>query len=252
MMNDTYNMSEIDLEIDSIDDVEEFYILGLPVKTDIGYCHFLKVKDYPKLYNDLQIFSLTKWHYVHKLMELNKDNKEAERLKDLTLAQIVHSIDEIRRVYEKVFAHFFQDVNAFSKIQTEQEFDYYRGLILKLSCIKEEEVNPNPEIQKWIEKSRRVKSQQGEKMSFADIVTSVSALKGISYEEINEMTLYQLYMDFYRIASKIDYDTGTLFATVSTEEVKIEGWNKHIDMFEKEKHGLTREEFSKVAGVVND
>lgn len=236
----------------AIDDVEEFYVLGLPIKTKIGNCHFLKVKNYPKLYADLQIVSLTKLHFVHGISKENEGREDLlNEFKQLSLMQIVRSYSDVRKVYIRVFAHFFKDENAFFNIRSESEFDYYRSLILKLSCIKEEKINPNPEIQEAIERSRRVKAQDGEKMAFADIVTSVSAIKGVGYDEINEMTLFQLYMDFYRIAQDKNYHTSALFATVA-EKVEIEGWNKHIDMFEEEHHGLTRKEFSKVAGVLGD
>jgi hypothetical protein len=41
-------------------DIKEFYILGLPIETEIGKCHFLKVKEYPDYFMDLQIVSMTK------------------------------------------------------------------------------------------------------------------------------------------------------------------------------------------------
>lgn len=227
-----------------IEDIEEFYILGLPIKTNIGFCHFLKVQDYPQLQNDLQIVSLTRLHYLHQFREANEDEEIVKQLEELSLAQIVFNYEEILSAYERVFTHFFQDSEAIYKIQDEKEFEYYRSLILKLSCIKEEKVNPNPEIQRAIERSRRVKAMDSEKMGFADIVTSVSAIKGVSYEEINNMTLYQLYMDFYRIAQNKNYETSTLFATVA-EKVEIESWNKHIDMFEEEKHYISQSEFNK-------
>ena len=249
-MNNEYSENIVKPKIQSIDDNEEFYILGLPVKTDIGYCHFLKVKDYPKLNRDLQIVSLTKLHFLHQFRENNDDKELLEELEKLSLAQIVFSLDEIKEAYIRVFTHFFQDEEAIYKIQSEEEFEYYRALILKLSCIKEEKINPNPEIQRAIERSKRVKAQESEKMEFADIVTSVSAIKGVGYDEIQEMSLYQLYMDFYRIAQVKSYEASILFATVA-EKVEIESFNKHIDMFEEEKHSLTRNEFSKVASVLD-
>src|SRR5699024_5262698 len=99
-----------------------------------------------------------------------------------------------------------------------------------------------------IERSKRMKDNGTD---FATIVTSVAAIGGKSYEQINDMTVYQLYMEFQRLAQKISYDTSILFATVA-EKVKIDGWNKEIDMFEEEKHALSRSEFSKIADTVSD
>lgn len=239
------------VKVETIDDIEDFYILGLPIKTQIGNCHFIKVKHYPKFYGDLQVVKLPKQYFVNEISK-DKENKELlEEVNGLSLREIVFGFSDIKDVYTKLFSYFFKDEDALMKIQDDDEFMYYRSLILKLSCEKEETINPNPEIQRAIERSRRVKSQEGEGLAFADIVTSVSAIKGVSYEEINEMTLYQLYMDFHRIGQKFNYETSALFATVA-EKVEIEGWSKHIDLFEDEKTGLTRDEFSQIAGTVQD
>lgn len=231
--------------------MEDFFILGLPIETDIGNCHFLKVKDYPRLKQHLDVISLTRQHYINNITTSNKDNPELiDKISELSLIQFVGNFPEVEASYSLIFSEFFRDDSAFLKIQTEEQFEYYRGLILKLSCIKEEVINPNPEIQKSIERSKRLKSS-GSSMSFADIVSSVSAVKGVGYNEILEQTLYQMYMDFYRISHIFNFETSRLFATVA-EKVEIEDWNKGINMFEDEKAGLTRSEFSKVAGVVSN
>lgn len=236
----------------SMIDDEEYYILGLPIQTRIGYCHFLKVKELPTLQQKLQIIALTKQHYINSVKENAKNNSETiEAFSELSLWQIISQFPEVLETYSHVFSEFFRDEEALSKIQDEKEFEYYRDLILKLSCIQEEEVNPNPEIQRAIDRSKRVKAQEGGQVDLASIMSSVSVIKGVGYKELGEQTLYQLYMDYYRIIQKINYDTGTLFATVSPEQIEIEEWSKPVDLFETDKHGLTRSEFSKVAGVLD-
>lgn len=251
----------IEVENNSIEDIEDYYILGLPIRTNLGDCHFLKVKDYPNFSQDLQVVGMTKDHFINLIYQSN--NKEiVDEIKDFSLMQIVLGVmkEELLPIYERVFEHFLNRKDAFWSLIKEdeygeayfdeEEFEKIRQLILKLSCIKEEKINPNPEIQEAIDRSKRVKAQQGGEINFSTIVTSVSALGGKDYSEINEMTLYQLYMNFYRLMQKFSYDTTTLFATVG--EVEIEDWNKKIDMFEEEKHGITRSEFSKIAGILND
>ncbi len=231
---------------------EDFYILGMPIKTKIGDCHFLKVKDYPNYSIDLNIVSMTKLHFVHAYRKNDEDEKVLQHLESLSLLSIiVNYLPDVFKSYERVFAHFFKDEDAIHNISSEEEFEEYRQLILKLSCIKEEKINPNPEIQEFIDKSKKVKAQQNSGITFSTIVTSVSALGGKDYENIREMTLFQLYMEFYRIAQKVNYETSVLFATVA-EKVEIEDWAKKISLFEEEKHGLTRSEFSKIAGTISD
>lgn len=237
-------MTKLNKSISPIADLEEFYILGLPIETIIGDCHHLLVRDYPILQSDLKIFSLTKQHFLNALSKENNDKEMLKEVEKMELVQIVLSFEDIRESYERVFDYFFQKKNALAEVGDVNQFNYLRGLILRLSCIQEEKINPNPEIQEAIERSRRIKAQESGKLEFSDIITSVSAYTGKNYREISEMTLYQLYMEFYRVVQLINYQTSTLFATVA-EKVEIDDWKKHIKMFEEEKHYITQGQFNK-------
>ncbi|WP_080845557.1 hypothetical protein [Cytobacillus gottheilii] len=236
-------------------DMKEFYILGLPVDTPIGHCTFLKVKDYPDYFMPLQIVGLTKNHIVSKYSELNKDGSLDEfmvELRNSDMFEIAMGIPEIHEAYLKLFIKLFNDENILLEV-TKENFDYYRKLVMTMNCLKEEVINPNPEIQAAIERSRRVKSQEGEKLEFSDIVTSVVGYNGLTYSDINEFSLYQLYMTYYRIAQFKNYDTTTLFATVSADKIKIDSWSKHINLYEDEKYAITQDEFNNAIGTtVND
>lgn len=236
-------------------DIKEFYILGLPIDTEIGQCEFIKVKEYPDYFADLQIMSLNKLHIIYKYHEINKNHEFDDVIKELeklTLFEIVTGILEIQMAYYRVFLKVFGNEEVLYKINN-QNFDYYRKLIMDMNCVKEEVINPNPEIQRFIEKSKRVKQQESEPLTFADIVSSVVGYNGLSYRDINEMTVYQLYMTFHRIAQIKGYDTSTLFATVSTEKIKIESWCKHINLFEEEKHAIEYNKFKQTTGsIINE
>jgi uncharacterized protein YifE (UPF0438 family) len=223
-------------------DIKEFYILGLPIETPIGNCRFLKVKEYPDSFTQLNVIAITKDQIIQSYGNTETDKQIIELLKTMSLYEIVLCSDELRTVYVKAFAELFNDAEAFLKV-TEKTFEYYRKLILDMNCIKEEKINPNPEIQKWIEKSKRFKQEQAGGLTFADLVTSVAIYAGVTYEQINELTIYQLYASFQRIAMFKSYDTSTLFSTVSVEKVNIESWCKHIDMFAEEEYGISKDQF---------
>ncbi|MGK4040948.1 hypothetical protein AB0Y20_01505 [Heyndrickxia oleronia] len=234
--------------------IKEFYTTGLPIETDIGLCHFIKIKDYPTCFMDLQIMGMSKDEIINKYSKLNKDGSLNEFLNELNkhdLFEIISSIPEIQVAYYNIFLKVFLDEESLSKI-TPENFNSIRLLIMEMNCIKEEEINPNPEIQKAIERSRRVKNREGEKLTFADMSSSIVAFSGKSYDELNEMTIYQFYMTYYRIAQIKNYDTSTLFATVSSEKINIESWSKHIDLFADEKHSISHDEFKKTTGSVFD
>lgn len=229
--------------------IKEFYILGLPIKTEIGECHFLKVKEYPDYFMDLQVVSLTKDHLINKYSELNKDGSLTEFIEEISkreLFELAVTIPELQESYFRLFTKVFGNDEFLSEITTDN-FNIYRKLIMDMNFVKEEIINPNPEIQKAIERSKRVKAAEGEPMEFADIVSSVVGFNGLTYQNINEFTIYQLYMTFHRIAQIKNYDTSTLFATVS-DKVKVDNWSKHIDLYAEEKHFISQDEFKKNAG----
>lgn len=219
------------------------------METVLGECHFLKVKEYPEYFFDLQTISLTKNHLMNSYSKFNskiKDPSVDEFIKQISIANLYTlaiTIPELSESYLRIFAKVFNDVDAFSKLK-EEDFDYVRSLILEMNCLKEEVINPNPEIQKAIERSRRVKTQGADSLEFSDIVSSVVGFNGLTYQNINEFTIYQLYMTFYRIAQIKSYDTSTLFATVASDKVNIESWSKHITMNNDESHSLTKDELN--------
>jgi hypothetical protein len=231
--------------------LKEFYIIGEPIDTPIGKCEFIRIKDYPTYFMDLQIMSWSKREILFKYLDSSKDDsirEFIEELKKLTLYQIAFNIPEIKQAYFNVFLKVFGNTEIVDKI-TDENFADFRSLILSMNCQKEEKINPNPEIQRFIEKSKRAKNQDSEPLEFADISSSIVASSGgINYRDLSDMTIYQFYMTYHRIAQIKNYDTSTLFATVSSEKVNIESWSKHIDLFKDEKYSITHDEFKKTTG----
>lgn len=231
----------------------EFFILGNPIETEIGNAQFIKVKDYPDIFSDLNIVSASKNHFLHNYLSSKEVNEEQRKwILKASLFEIVSSIPDIFYSYYRVFAKVFDADKAIERVNADN-FDYCRQLIMKMNCMKEEVINPNPEIQRAIERSKRLKAQESGKLTFTDIVTSIVGYNGLTYESINDFTIYQLYQTFHRIGQIKNYDTSTLFATVSSEKINIESWNKHIDLFEEESHFVSEQQFKKNTGsVFND
>lgn len=225
-------------------DIKDFYILGLPIDTEIGQCNFIKVKEYPDIAMLLNHLLITKQHIINIYLEYPEKKNILEHIKNISLYQIIKESIDVLPVYKYVFDFLFRDTNVFDRV-TEETFDYYRYLILGMNGLKEEIINPNPEIQKWIEKSIRYKASLQDPLYFEDQVSSVVGFNGITYDDVNEMTLYQLAVTFQRIARIKNYDTTMLFKTVSTEKMDVEQWFGHIDLLKEESHGIAKEEFDK-------
>ena len=228
-------------------DIQDFYILGLPIDTSIGKCHFVKVRDYP----DFLVFQRLLLINKDKMMKIFKDNSDCddEMLEIIKqtheLYDFIKMMPELDQLYNQLFQFVFKQ-SVYSKVDS-SNFDYYRKLIMTMNCIEEEEVNPNPEIQAWIEKSRQFFNK--DKVSFEDIASCVVAYTGHTYNDINEMTIYQLFMTFQRISAIIAYNTTTLFRTVSND-VNVESWAKHINLFEKRGYGVDNYKFGKVKEIL--
>lgn len=50
--------------------VEEFYILGKPVETDLGDVQFIKVEEFPNFVEDLFLMTMTKNAIINEFSQL--------------------------------------------------------------------------------------------------------------------------------------------------------------------------------------
>lgn len=229
--------------------IKDFYILGLPIETQVGNIAFMKVKDYPNYHECLNVIRMTKDHIVKMYYENGVDQETLDALRELTLYKMVLISEDIRSYYIKALSKVLdKSSNIFD--WGEDVFNDVRQILLATCVIKEEKINPNPEIQAWIDKSNRFKASMGGDLEFSDIVTSVAVGCGYNYDEVNDLTIFQLYNHFYRVAQFKNYDTSTLFATVASDKIDIDSWSKNIDVLKDEKQGLTKEEFDKMSGNI--
>ncbi len=233
--------------------IREFYVLGLPIDTEAGKLNFLKVRDYPDSFLDLQMVSSSKLKLIKEYEKANKDGSLDEFIvaaNKCSLFELAMSIPDLKEHYFNLFMRVFED-DSWIELINEDNFDEYRQLVLDMACVKEEKVNPNPEIQRAIERSRRLKSAGQDKMTFSDIFSSVIVGSGADPKKVLNWTIYQLYMVYYRINKFKSFDLTSLFATVPTEKpVDIEMWGDHVDLHEDESHTVTQEEFNKTTGSI--
>lgn len=240
-------------------DIRDLYIFGKPIKTKFGRIRFLTYVEYIENLGDLSVMSLNSLHYFYqykKYFEQTKRNQKdqqevdelLESIKKEKLYNLVISNEQNLESYMRILSLVLEDKDNLQNIfESEESFLYIRNLILDMQMIQEEEVSENPEIQEFIDASKEQKSLGSEKQTLSDIVSSIVVGAGISYKEIAEMTVLQVYSTYYRIAQFRSHDTTTLFATVSND-VSIEAWNKSIDLFKTEKAGMKMSDFKKNYG----
>lgn len=234
-------------------DILDFYVLGNPIETDLGECRFLTVKEYPKFLSDLQLLSMSKNEIIYNMYKADKQGVNSEflsKLEKLSLFDVVLTIPDLLNAYSNLFVEVFKNKEILHLIN-EKNFTYYRNLIMKMNAQKEEYINPNPEIQYHLDRSKRVKSQAGEYTTFGDIVIAVAIGAKVDFRQLNNWTIYQLYMAYHSIGNYKNYETSTLFATVDPK-AKIESWAKHIDLFKVDDHSITMEEFKQTAKIIEN
>jgi hypothetical protein len=237
----------------------ELFIFGEPIETELGVVRFLTYKQYLMNIQELSMISLNVLHIYYQYRKLfeGKDDQAMialEELKKESLFNIVNANGNFKDAYKKIFAlvldkNDIKDVALAIKriFEDEKLFMWIRELVMNTNFLTEDEVSPNPEIQKGIERSKRVKQIDAEKQTVSDIISSIVVGASIPYRDVVEMTVLQIYAAYYRLGALYSYNTSTLFATVSSD-VSIASWNKHINLFERESTAIERKEFDKQFG----
>lgn len=216
--------------------IKELYILGKPISTQLGNFRFVKVKEFDKLMPYISYLNLQKFEIIDAIRKISPEI--AKEVKDMSFIDLIkETVDvfEVHSVYKKLFV-FLTGEDLFDNIETDEEFEKYRDLIMEMNAIQKEEKNINPEIQKWNNYSKMYsKMKSNGDTSFESIYTSVEAFTG---RDVNEMTIYKMYAIFNRISQFKEHDMTVLFRSVS-DEVKITPWYKHIDVNKKDEKQLT-------------
>lgn len=98
---------------------QDLFILGIPVDTPIGKCHFLKMKDYNEYAAYLDLIKMSKNEIVYRYSQLNKSgelNNLIEEMKKLPLFDIVNQLPNFNEAYSEVFKKVFQNDTVFELI----------------------------------------------------------------------------------------------------------------------------------------
>lgn len=236
--------------VDSMDNVKDFYIIGLPIDTEIGKLYPTLMEDYPTLLKYLGVLTLEKDDLIISLSAIAKENDGFQPLvdyaKDVSLFEFAITfkgedykgtfIQDIYIQFKELFKFCFKD-DVFDKIQDNEEFEYYIQLIKDVNDVQYEKPNPNPEIARFDRLKKKLQDMKGETVTFEAMYSSVLLSSGI---HPNKMTIYQFNKAFDRIGHFKSYDTTTLFKTVDTSgKLDVHPW---YSMTKKEEPSLITEE----------
>lgn len=238
---------------------KDTFIFGKPINTDFGMVRFLTYSEYVDNLIELSYMSMNNLHIYYqykKQLEQTKfslSNEEKEflnNLKNAKLIEIVGSDEVLLSSYIKIFRlviHECNDEKLTKVFENEENFMRIRKLVLDMQMLNEQEVVENEEIQSYIDASRELKNMDTEKQTYSDILSTIVVGTGIDYDTILKWNVLRVYATYYRISIFKNSEVTALFATVS-DKVKFETWQKHVDLFEKEKTGMKMSEFNKKYG----
>ena len=220
----------------------DYYIFGYPIDTAIGKCYPLLVKDIPEYFSDLSLMSLNRYQIVDDLMKNNPPHlhHELSTLYQESLFNLYKNLPFLHEPYNKVFRKVFDNESIIDFIN-EGTFNKIRTLVIEMNGRPEEPEVGNPELRMFDEWGKQAKASD-EPVSIEDILSSVAFEKKITYSQLFEYPLYQLFSTYARIAKSKSHMMTTLFATVA--KVNIEEWNGHIDLFKHDDNSMSKSVFT--------
>lgn len=236
---------------------KNMFIFGKSIDTKFGLIRSLTYQEFLFLSKDINILSQNTLHIYYQYLEMYKKSNATKEeieslleLKELDLFQLVQTVPQLKNAYLKIYQLVFdenEEYKIYDIFDSKEDFHFIRTLFMDMNVLIEDSVSPNEEIQRAIERSRRMKKGDAVGNTFVDITTSIVASTSYSFEEVADLNVFQVYAIYARIGAIYNYQTSTLFATVA-EKVKIESWNKHINLFEEETNTISKDEFDRKFG----
>lgn len=234
------NKNKTDLFV--TEEQEHMWILGSRLKTDYGFIRPLKVKEYPIYSQQIEFLKLQGWEIKSNIIRVVKDTMVEESVtRDLKgngfLTCVQNNVFQLRSQYLEIFHIFVDDFeDKYLWEMTQDEFDWFRRLILAFNGVEYAETNPNPEIQKFNIMKSIINRSKGAQITFDAIVSSIGVGCGLKPHDIADFSLYQLYAYFKRLEFFKMYDTTTLYKTVdSKDSIKVIDWFKSAREKEEDK-----------------
>lgn len=199
-------------------------------------CDIDNVKVYPvqvKLWNRFQnyisLFMFSKEHYklendeqlLRFIITMNSTNKETMSADNVLLENILSQLCDAFNIISRCndFIYDIRDNDFIFKsksnncIVDKNNFNIIRQVVLKQNLKFEPIIYESEFKKKWAEKVKRGKMKKNEGLSLSEIINFVRCSLSVSYKEISEMNIFQLYSDFRRINNNKEFDVVSLLKT---------------------------------------
>jgi len=223
---------------------KELWFLDNPVETGIGMCRFVKVREYEKILMLSSILQLGKLKAIQFVKENNIGtigiDEAISLLNEMSFIEIIRSVEWLGLLegYNNLFDFCFINKGSFDLVKTDEELDFYVKLIKDMNNIAFEKPCLNPELEYFNKLEQIAKERKGEVITFKSMVMNV----GLYKDNVLDISIYSLHEYFTTISNNKNYNTGTLYQTVSAEKMKITPWYADLSV-EKTKLDETDKKF---------
>ena len=121
----------------------EYFVMGLQLRTEFGLIKPIKVKEYPKMQNEIEILKMQDWEIKNLLKKKIKGqgNEELilESIKENTLLTCIQTnVDGLRNLYNGIFSKMidkYDDKMFLMMFKSQAEFDNFRIMLLDYNRI---------------------------------------------------------------------------------------------------------------------
>lgn len=189
----------------------------------------IQVKYWNRFQNYIPLFMFSKEHYkleddkqlLRFIITIHSTSKETKRADSILLENILSKFCDAFNIvsrcndfkYDIRDDDFIFESKSNNCIIDKNNFNIIRQIILKQNLQFEPIIYESEFKRMWAEKVKRGKMKKNEGLSISEIINFVRCGLYISYKEISEMNIFQLYSDFRRINNNKEFDTISLLKT---------------------------------------
>lgn len=149
---------------------------------------------------------------------------------DISFYKVVNELEELFSILTREEVYFKQNVSEKiiftskdSKVViSEYNYPILREVAMKQNLIHEPKVYKNKIVAEWADRVKRARQKNQSNTELYDIINMVRVGLNVSYKDIQEMNIFQLYSDFMRLAHIESYKTSILFKTVSDKVPNVD------------------------------
>ena len=139
------------------------------------------------------------------------------------------------------------DIDGF--IINRENYDMIRNSIIKANSLKLPKQAATKELQQWFDKTRNYKSKE-KGATLTDIATTIVTVTGLTFNDIKDMSIYQINHLIGRINKVKQYEAEVQFISAGASDIKLTNYLEHIADDNEEKLSTSLSEVKKKLGSI--